>query len=109
MEKTMQFITDAEGHRSAVILPIEEYEEMMEDLRIGRAGREGKAEPRRPFEDVVKELRSAPFLAPHSFEELARLQGVKPLENVNVLAGGFPEDENIDEFLDDIYQHREIA
>ncbi len=49
------------------------------------------------------------FLRPHSFEELARLQRVKPLENVNVLAGGFPDDENIDEFLDDIYSHRDSA
>ena len=49
------------------------------------------------------------FLASHSFEDLARLQGVKPLEDINVLAGGFPEDEDINEFLDDIYKHRETA
>ncbi len=54
-------------------------------------------------------LGAAAFLAPHSFEELAQLQGVKPLESVSVLAGGFPENENLDEFLDDIYTHREIA
>jgi PHD/YefM family antitoxin component YafN of YafNO toxin-antitoxin module len=59
MPKDVQFVTDAEGHRNAVILPIEEYEAMMEDLQIGRAARESKAEPRRPFEDVVKELRAA--------------------------------------------------
>ena len=59
MQKNVQFVTDAEGHRNAVILPIEEYEEMMEDLRIGRAARESKDEPRRPFEEVVKELRAA--------------------------------------------------
>jgi hypothetical protein len=52
---------------------------------------------------------TAAFLVPHSFEDLARLQGVKPLEDINVLAGGFPEDEDIDEFLDDIYGHRETA
>ena len=59
MEKTVQFITDAEGNRNAVILPIEEYEDMMEDLHIGRAARQSKEEPRRAFEDVVKELRAA--------------------------------------------------
>ena len=59
MQKNVQFVTDAEGRRSAVILPIEEYEEMMEDLHIGRAARQSKAEPRRPFEEVVKELRAA--------------------------------------------------
>ena len=52
---------------------------------------------------------AAAFLAPHSFGDLARLQGVRPLENINVLAGGFPEDEDIDEFLSDIYKHRESA
>jgi len=59
MEKNPQFVTDAEGHRTAVILPIEDYEEMMEDSEIGRAARESKGEPRRPFDDVVKELRAA--------------------------------------------------
>lgn len=49
------------------------------------------------------------FWTPHSFQELARLQGVTPLLNVDVLAGGFPEGEDIDEFLKDIYEHRETA
>jgi len=52
---------------------------------------------------------AAAFLRPHSFEELAQLQGVKPLESVSALAGGFPEDENLDEFLDDVYERRETA
>jgi len=59
MQKNHQFVTDAEGRKTAVILPIEEYEEMMEDLEMGRAARESKDQPRRPFEDVVKELRAA--------------------------------------------------
>jgi len=32
---------------------------MMEDLAMGRAARESKGQPRRPFEDVVRELRAA--------------------------------------------------
>jgi PHD/YefM family antitoxin component YafN of YafNO toxin-antitoxin module len=56
MRKNHQFVTDADGHKTAVIVPIEEYEEMMEDLEMGGAARESKGEPRRPFEDVVKEL-----------------------------------------------------
>ena len=60
-----------------------------------------------PLDPLV--MGAAAFLAPHSFEDLARLQGVKPLEDTNVLAGGFPEDEDIDEFLNDIYKHRETA
>ena len=59
MQKNVQFVIDTEGRRKAVILPIEEYEEMMEDLNMGRTARESKSEPRRPFEDVVKELRAA--------------------------------------------------
>jgi len=59
MQKDLQFVTDAEGHKTAVIVPIEEYEEMMEDLAMGRAARESKGQSRRPFEDVAKELRAA--------------------------------------------------
>jgi FMN phosphatase YigB (HAD superfamily) len=59
MEKNHQFVTDAEGRKTAAIVPIEEYEEMMEDLDMGRVARESKGQPRRPFEDVVKELRAA--------------------------------------------------
>jgi PHD/YefM family antitoxin component YafN of YafNO toxin-antitoxin module len=44
---------------AAVILPSEEYEDMMDDLAMGRAARESKAEPRRPLADVVKELRAS--------------------------------------------------
>jgi len=57
--KNVQFVIDPQGHRKPVILPIEEYEEMLEDLQMVRAARESKSEPRRPFEDVVKELRAA--------------------------------------------------
>jgi len=57
MEKNVQFVTDAEGHKTAAILPIEEYEDMKDDLAMGRAARESKAEPRRPLEDVIKEFR----------------------------------------------------
>jgi hypothetical protein len=57
MQKNVQYVTDAEGHKTAVILPIEEYEDLMHDLAMGPATRGSKAEPRRPLEDVVKELR----------------------------------------------------
>jgi len=59
MPTAVQFVTDAEGRKTAVIVPIEQYEEMLEDLHMGRAARDGKGEPRRPFEEVVKEMRSA--------------------------------------------------
>jgi hypothetical protein len=55
----VQFIMDAEDRKTAAILPIEEYEEMLEDLHLGRIARESKDEPRCPFAQVVEEMRSA--------------------------------------------------
>ena len=59
MSKNVQYVTDAEGHKTAVILPIEDYEEMIEDLHLGRVARESLDEPRRPFTEVVEELRAS--------------------------------------------------
>jgi len=59
MAKNVQFITDSEGHRTAVVIPIEEYEEMLEDLHLGRVARESGSERRRPFSEVVEEMRQA--------------------------------------------------
>ncbi len=53
----VQYITDAAGHKTAVILPIEDYEEMLEDLHFGAAARESKNDSSRPFDEVVAELR----------------------------------------------------
>lgn len=58
MSRNVQFVTDADGQKTAVILPIDEYEEMLEDLHLGRVARESKNEPRRPFAEVIEELRS---------------------------------------------------
>jgi PHD/YefM family antitoxin component YafN of YafNO toxin-antitoxin module len=55
----VQFIVDTEGRKTAVILPIKEYEEMLEDLHLGRVARESKNDPRRPFAEVVEEMRAA--------------------------------------------------
>ncbi len=54
-----RFVTDADGQRTAVILPIEEWEELMEDLHLGQAARESKEEECRPFAEVVAEMRVA--------------------------------------------------
>ena len=53
----VQYITDAAGHKTAVILPIEDYEEMLEDLHFGEVARESKDEPKRDFAEVLKEMR----------------------------------------------------
>ncbi|HYN14892.1 MAG TPA: hypothetical protein VES66_03775 [Terriglobales bacterium] len=48
------------------------------------------------------------FFSGHSIEELAQAQGVRPLENPKVLAGGWPQSDNLDDFLEEIYSSRRI-
>lgn len=59
MSRNVQYVTDAAGQKTAVILPLEEYEELMEDLHLGRVARESRDEERRPFSEVVEEMREA--------------------------------------------------
>jgi len=46
------------------------------------------------------------FLADSSIEDLAKAQHVKPLRAVTILHGGIPDDEDVDEFLQGIYEAR---
>ncbi|HET6891938.1 MAG TPA: hypothetical protein VFH31_12610 [Pyrinomonadaceae bacterium] len=59
MSPNVQYVTDEKGERTAVILPIQEYEELLEDLHIIRVAKETKDEPRRPFNEAVKDMRDA--------------------------------------------------
>lgn len=59
MPRNVQYITDANGERTAVILPLEEYEELLEDLHVSRVASETKDEPCRPLSEVVEEMRNA--------------------------------------------------
>ena len=59
MPRNVQYVTDVNGERTAVILPLEEYEELLEDLHVSRVAHETKDEPRRPWNEVVEELRNA--------------------------------------------------
>ena len=47
------------------------------------------------------------FFQSKSISELAREQGVGPVKDVSVLAGGLPDDEDVDEMLEEIYRLRE--
>ncbi len=47
------------------------------------------------------------FTAGYSFEQLAEMQGVKPLARPDDLAGGWPQDENLDEFIETTYGSRD--
>lgn len=58
MKKNIQFITDANGERIAVILPIEDYENLLEDLHVIRVAEETRNEPTIPLEDLLAELRA---------------------------------------------------
>ena len=52
-----QYVTDDRGERTAVILPLSEYEELLEDLRDLAVAAERSDEPTVPHEDVVSELK----------------------------------------------------
>lgn len=58
MSKSVQFVIDSESHKTGVILPNEDCEEMMIDLKLALAACESSEEPHRPFEEFVKELRT---------------------------------------------------
>jgi len=46
------------------------------------------------------------FFASRSLEQLAEAQGVHPVTNPNELAGGWPADESVDEFVETVYENR---
>ena len=52
MSKNLQYITDEAGNKTAVILAIEEYEELLEDLHLTRVTEETKDEEQIPWERV---------------------------------------------------------
>lgn len=51
-----QFITDTNGNKISVILSLEDYEELLEDLEDLAAVAERKDEEAIPFEEAVKEI-----------------------------------------------------
>ena len=55
MTRNVQYVTDANGERTAVILPLEDYEELLEDMHVSRVANETKDEPSRPLSEVVEE------------------------------------------------------
>jgi hypothetical protein len=46
------------------------------------------------------------FFTERSIEQLAEIQGVKPLKNPRTFAGAWPADEDVDAFLEEIYSSR---
>ena len=59
----LQFITDDEGEKKAVILPLEEFIELLEDLEDIALVAERRDEPTVPFSEVIAELKGDGLLS----------------------------------------------
>jgi len=53
-----QFIVDASGKKTAIVLPLEEYEELLEDLHDVAVIAERKDEPTISFDELKKRLKA---------------------------------------------------
>jgi hypothetical protein len=51
-----QFVTDGEGRKVAIVLPVEDYEELLDDLQDLAVIAERRDEPRLAWNDVKKRL-----------------------------------------------------
>jgi hypothetical protein len=56
MSAATQFLVDPEGHKTAVVIPIIEYEALLEDLHDLAMIAERRDEPRFSFEEVKAKL-----------------------------------------------------
>ena len=63
-----QFITDAEGRKVAVIIPVDEYENLMENLSDLASVIERRGDETVSFEEVKRKL-NADGLLPSSIQE----------------------------------------
>jgi len=52
-----EFVTDSDGNKKAVILPLAEYEELLEDLEDLAVAAERKDEPTISHEQLMAELK----------------------------------------------------
>ena len=59
MSNNVQYVVDANGEKTAVILPLDEYREWLEDQHVIKIAEETKNEPTRPLTEFLDELRRA--------------------------------------------------
>lgn len=52
-----QYVTDEKGQKTAVIIPVEEYEELLEDIHDLAIIAERRDEPTIAFEELKKKLK----------------------------------------------------
>ena len=57
MSDALQYLTDERGERTAVVLPIAEYEQLLEDLEDLAVVAERRDEPTIPHEQFIDELK----------------------------------------------------
>lgn len=57
MSDPVKYITDEGGERTAVVLPISDYEKLLEDLEDLAVAAERRDEPTIPHEQFVSELK----------------------------------------------------
>ena len=58
MSAPLQYLTDSEGEKTAVILPLKDYEKLMEDLSDLAAIADRRGEDTVPHEEFVESLKS---------------------------------------------------
>jgi hypothetical protein len=57
MSDTVQYLTDDQGQRTAVVLPISDYEKLLEDLEDLAAVAERRDEPTIPHQEFISDLK----------------------------------------------------
>ena len=57
MSDTLQYLTDDQGQRTAVVLPISEYEKLLEDLEDLAVVAERRNEPTIPHQEFIADLK----------------------------------------------------
>jgi hypothetical protein len=62
MSAETQFLTDAKGEKIAAVIPIEEYESLLEDLHDLAVVAERREEPQVSFDEVKRRLREDDLL-----------------------------------------------
>ena len=58
MSQTLQYLTDEKGDRTAVVLPIGDYESLLEDLNDLAVVAERRDEPLIPHDQFIADLKS---------------------------------------------------
>lgn len=53
-----QYLTDESGKKTAVVIPLKEYEEMLEDIHDLAVIAERREEPQIPFNELKKRLKA---------------------------------------------------